>query len=232
MTNAGILNLQATTTDAAFDTKRLTLISTDRSKAYTIGLDTSDPPLIIITEKEPAYGGYEQLYVFSPNGREWGIQAENVGGDGILSVVSLNKVWDTVQNALVLTSPDNMPWRFETADNGIYQVTSDPAETIRRDCTLLSQDDTTAWKLTIDNNGAISVTDTLLANGKFYDAEITSPSGVRWFLQVDQNGILSMDNIDDITSLAVEWPLVVAKHGKLIYIVDERFPAPKGARRR
>lgn len=220
ITNAGTLSAKAKTTDQVMNSRRLTLVSTDRSKAYRLGLNAGDPPSITATEVPAAFGGYEDLFVFSPNGREWTVQ---VNSSGTLSVKALSHDWPRMGSP-ILTSPDNTPWRFEVDDGGVYQVTSDPTETrLQQPLILRSQDDTTAWQVTIGNDGILSVSDTALSLGVYYDAELISPTLERWALQVDQNGILYADSITDLINARDSWPLVLAKNGKEMYVVDSRF---------
>lgn len=219
LTNAGTLSAKATTIDQPTSQKRLTLVSTDRTKAYRLGLNAANPPTVTAAEWPASFGGYEDLYVFSPNGREWAIQVSNSGG---LSTKALSHDWPRMRTP-ILASPDNTRWRFEVDDGGVYQVTSDLTEsTLRQPLILRSQDDTTAWQITIDNNGILSVSDVALNLGIYYDAELISPSLERWALQVDQNGILYIDSITDLINARDSWPLVLAKNNKELYCVDSR----------
>lgn len=224
LTNNGVLKLRGPVISEVTPTRRITLVSKDRTIAYRLGVDSSAEPLITVSDHPAEFGAFEDLYVFSPNGREWTIQ---VNAAGILSIKALGSEWSR-GGVPILKDSTGIPWRIGVADGGVMDVTSDPSENHHREVVLRSQDDSKAWRITVDTDGILSAEDdgVTLADAKYWDAEMVSPLGERWSLQVDKDGILSVDSISDIINQRDTWTLVMERTNGVLFVVDERFRSP------
>lgn len=241
VTKAGVLQAVNTTLDAPTQDPRVTLVTTDRTKSYRLGLDGSTPPLVTLTQMPDAtYGGYEDLFVFSPNGREWAVQANSAG---TLTVRTMGSSWKTQPapppdayppgTAPLLQDSQNQGWALTVADPGIYRVTSGgpPVDGLKgvQPITLRSEDDAAAYTVTVDGNGILSVNGPLpiASSPEVYGLQLTAPGGNVYLLTVDANGILYIDTaLQDAINARDEWTVVFAKNNTIFYVVDERFRPP------
>jgi hypothetical protein len=230
VTAAGVLQATGTTLDAPTVDPRLTLVSTDRTQAYRFGLDASVLPLVTMTAMPTAaFGGYEDLFVFSPNGREWAVQVNNAGA---LTVRTMGSSWNVQAIASPgLIDPASNVWALSVADPGIYAVDGpqsgaglNPLGAI----TVRSEDNTTAWTVTVDANGILSVAQVDLATApQMFGFVLTAPGGNVYVLTVDSAGILYIDTaLQDAINARDEWTVVFAKNNTIFYVVDERFRPP------
>lgn len=228
VSNAGVLSARAITVDAAWGQPRLTLVSTDRTKAYRLGLSAGASPTVTTTEVPASFGGFAELFVFSPNGREWAVTVDAAGS---LTVTGIGSDWPRITSP-VLKDSSNIPWHLRVTDGGVLSVESSNAPQALQSLILRSQDGTAAYRVSISTDGILSVDTAALSDAIYYDAEVVSSAGTRWSIQVDANGILSMNSIfEDLESERDQWPLVLAKDGTL-YCADTRFRAPVSARRK
>lgn len=206
------------------------LLNTARSAAFAFGIKDTDlaNPLVTLTQVDNIHLGRAYLLLETPDGREWEVTCTQ---SGVYQVIALTTDWPRAQ-APILADAAGIPWRFEVADDGTFQLTSDPAELHRRNVNLLSQDGVAAFGLSVDTDGVLTVTDLPTEQASFYDVELLSPSGIRWLLRIDANGILYTDSEwenavsnrpDD------EWTVLIAERTNQLYVVDARVPPPGSA---
>lgn len=231
VTRTGILQAANTTLDAPWPDQRVTLVSTDRTKAYRFGLDASGPPLITMTEMAAAaFGGYEDLFVFSGSGREWAVQVDNAGA---LTVKSLSSSWN-VQTPPALVDPAALLWSLSVADDGIYSVGGPSAVVAGQPSAaaiqVRSEDNNAGFSITVTAGGILNVDPIPLPScPENYGFQLTAPGGLIYLLTVDSAGILYIDtSLQDALNLRDEWTVVFAKNNTIFYVVDERFRPPVG----
>lgn len=203
------------------------LVTEARTRAYSFEVTDADlnNPLVVLRQREVLQGRAYTL-LSSPNGREWEVTCPQ---DGVYRVRALSTDWPKAQSP-VLTDATGLPWRFEVGDGGIYQVTSDPSEVVRRTAKLKTQDGTLAFEITVDPNGILTATDLPFAtDAQFFDIELLGPTGTRWLLRVDNAGTVYLDSEwQDSYDNGDEWPLLIADRQGTLYCVDTRFPPPIG----
>lgn len=226
--NMGGLHVGGKTLDPPTNPRRQVLVDAARTVAYEIRLTSVDPPAITVSAALPgSQGGWEDLFVWSPNGREWAVQ---VLPTGALQYIALSSDWEKLRAPLSTIAPDGRAWHLTVAEHGVYSADgphaapfTDLGHTVR----LRSQDDTIAAEITVSNDGILSVSDPIEGHlAPYYEAELLSPHGAKFFLTMDSQRILYVTDWTAIEHNRDEWPLVVSQNGQYLYVVDDRFPPP------
>ncbi len=209
------------------------LVNTARSAAFVFGVKDTDlaNPLVVLTQLDNIHIASAYLILESPNRREWEVTCTQ---SGVYRIYALSSEWPRAQRPIV-SDPAGVPWRFEVDAAGQFQVTSDPAELHRRNCTILSIDGSTAFRLDVNTDGILSPTEVSRDGVRFYDAELVAPTGERWLLRVTSEGILYTDSEwqEAVNRPDDEWTVLIAERTGQLYVVDPRVPPPgaSGARR-
>ena len=223
--NSGIVTLTRTANDESNITSLMnrTLLNQTRTAAFSFDVKDTDLSNPVIVLRQRGIGmGRAYVTLLSPNEREWEVF---VAQDGVYKVRALATEWPTA-HVPILTDPSGVPWRFEVADGGIYQVTSGTTVTERRDAFLLTQDGKRAYQITAGIDGLLSVSDPLPPSAaQHYDILLVSPSGFHYLLRVDNDGVLYIDEEWQLAQdQADEWPLLLLERRGTLYCVDARYP--------
>lgn len=245
VSNAGILRAAGTTTDAPTPKSRLRLVDPTGSAGYQLGLNTDVTPTVTATAlTTPREGNYQDLSVWGVNGREWNLR---VTAGGSITITAISSDWPMVEHPKIregfpiqgVTGAryDRSTWRLTVSDAGILSVNGRNAPTdileLPNDPNatpfyLRSDDDSISCQLFINESGILQVHTFFpqLHVDLPYTILLISPSGYRFPLAVDGNGVLYIDDGLEAIDHANEWPLVLQSRNNILYVVDNRFPAP------
>lgn len=173
-TNGGVVRPEATTTDAATDLPRVTLVTGDRLKSFRLGLTASSPPSLTLTAWPAMAGGRDWISLWSPNGREWQLQIDTQ--TGVPTLKALGTEWPRQAGPPIVTDTNGLPWQVGVSSGQLLQATSDASLTTRRSGNLLSQDGTTAWQIQVDPTGIITTVELARNERTIYLRSNTSAS--------------------------------------------------------
>lgn len=245
VTNQGALDTARLTDADLTPIRRLKMIDTNETTAYTLTLSNDAVPVLVVTPlASVALGNHKDLPIWSPNGREWTLQIVN----GVVTLTPLSIAWPTMvpiggmpshRPGLPYQFPDiaivddkNILWRILVTDGGLWEIQNEQDLPIKHlsHCALWTQGDEQPFQITVNTEGLLTVTDAPLTTPKLYEIVLISPSGLFYVLQgqdVAGDVILEVSNsIQDAMDNRDEWPLMIAQNGRYIYISDDRFPPP------
>lgn len=241
LSNAGILRAGGTTTDPATPTSRLRLVDPTGRAAYQIGLNSDSTPTVIASPlHDPKLGNYQDLSVYSVNGREWNLR---VTSGGSLTIQAIDSDWPMLEppqgvEGYGIPSSlngvfDGAMWQLTVRDSGVTDTTGPnflPVQQGER-ISIRADDDSCSWQLAYRTDGVlftVGPNDVNLA--RYHEVLLVSPNGLRFPMSVDANGVLFVDpGMQDIDSQN-QWPLVMQARSNILYVVDNRFrpPTPGG----
>lgn len=223
----GALISGGTTIDAPTGARRLQLTTPGRAKAFELGLDGSNPPLITSTEKDASFGGFVDLFVFGGDGREFAVQSSDAG---VLSVKDLNSSAQVPvsQSVPLLKAPGGVSWRFSVSDQGVLTHTEDFSTLSFNRALLKSLDNSTVFEITVDDDGILTVSNdnTQVTDTDVHTIELISPNETRYGLQVSADGVLTLLDFSQRGAGRDLWTLVMARSEKVLFVVDTRFRNP------
>jgi hypothetical protein len=227
LSNAGVLRVGGTTTDAPTPLSRLKLVDPTGRAAYRLGLDSGSPPTVTATALlQASDASYQDLPVWSINGREWNLRVTSAGA---LVVSAIATDWRMADQPTLL-DPAGRMWDLQILDSGVTQTDGPRLAPIvqgQPSVKLRSDDDTVSYAVTIDNEGILFVDGPNdVREAEFYEVLLTSANGLRFALSVDASGILGIDDGFQAIEALDQYPIIWQRRSNVLYVVDTRFRPP------
>ena len=137
---------------------RRTLVTTDRTHAYRLGLRMIGAnPVMTWTDVPVSQGGFEDLYVFDQRGREWYLNLVQGATGAAPHLHALAHEWDRAGAPIFdFPSPTVRGVTLGVNEGGTVELT-DREGNVRRRGRLLSMDGTTAWELRVTADQILQV---------------------------------------------------------------------------
>lgn len=239
LTNAGVLRAGGTTTDPTTPLNRLKLVDPTGTTAYQIGLNSDAVPTVTATVlSSPKDATYQDLSVWSVNGREWNVR---VTSGGSLTITAIDAHWpmlEAQQGAQGHPIPsstsgvfDGGVWQFIVDAAGVTSMSGpdypSPFTASTERPSLRSDDDSCSWELACLPTGILYVLGpNHVEDARYHEILLQGPNGTRFPMSVDVNGILYVDTGMQEIDTANQWPIVMQQRSGILYVVDNRFKAP------
>lgn len=239
LSNAGILRVGGTTIDFATPLNRLKLVDPTGSAAYQIGVDSSAIPTVTATAlTSPKDAAYQDLSVWSVNGREWNVRVTSAGS---LTITAFDAHWPMLEaqqgqagHGIPSSSQgvfDRGQWQFIVNAAGVTSMSGpdypSPFIPSQERPKLRADDDSCSWELACLPTGVLYVLGpNYVEDARYHEILLQGPNGSRFPMSVDVNGVLYVDTGMQEIDTANQWPIVMQQRSGILYVVDNRFKAP------
>lgn len=237
LTNAGVLRAGGTTTDAPTPLTRLRLVDPTGAAAYQLGLSSDAVPTVTATVlSAPREANYQDLSVWSVNGREWNVRVTSAGS---LTITAIDAHWPMLESQKgglghgIPSSSDGVfdrgVWRFIVNDAGVTSMSGQEFPQIldAERISIRSDDETCSWQLACTPIGTLYVLGpNHVDDAQYHEVLLQSPNGLRFPMSVDAAGTLFIDTGMAEIDTQNQWPLIMQQKSGILYVVDSRFRSP------